>query len=194
MNMRDLFEKKQFAKNMQDHGYSQAHAQMSSIAEMVAGLNLDWDEYDALKEAIEELLDEVKAARLIGKHKEFRAAKKAVLAWLRGNQDEWLEMKDAASDFESQDDAHERIQEDPLSVELYGTWTPGETPEPDGFIILLCTGGPAVRVKGEFGSMNEPRRAWLEYQDWGTPWTEYHGPNMDYDALLTYCHQFYFGE
>ena len=34
---------------------------------------------------------------------------------------------------------------------------------------------------------------WLEYQDWGTPWTHHYV--KDFSAtLLTFCQQFYFGE
>jgi hypothetical protein len=39
----------------------------------------------------------------------------------------------------------------------------------------------------------EPRRAWIQAQDWFMPWTDVLG-GVDSDALLTYCHQFYFGE
>ncbi len=38
----------------------------------------------------------------------------------------------------------------------------------------------------------DPCRAWLEYQDWGTPWTQFF--DAEQDTLLTYCRQFYFGE
>lgn len=61
--------------------------------------------------------------------------------------------------------------------------------------ILLCTGGPAVRIIGELGKYAEPETARIEYQDWDTPWEEYVITNAkDQEALLTYCRQFYFGE
>lgn len=59
-------------------------------------------------------------------------------------------------------------------------------------VILLCTGGPAVRIKGEL-SDNEPTRAWLEVQDWFKPWTEYFEAGLS-EVLLTYSQQVYFGE
>jgi hypothetical protein len=59
------------------------------------------------------------------------------------------------------------------------------------FVILLSTGGPASRIQGEL-SNGEPRRAWLEVQDWGTPWTQYFG--IKQDTLLAYARCFYFGE
>jgi hypothetical protein len=75
--------------------------------------------------------------------------------------------------------------------------------EAEEFNILLATGGPAVRIVGEL-DQGEPSRAWLEVQDWFTPWTEYVGttsksdPGMlenqaSQDVLLTYARQFYFG-
>lgn len=41
-------------------------------------------------------------------------------------------------------------------------------------MVLLSTGGPALRIIGgldEYGQPNEPR---LQWQDWGTPWTDHH--------------------
>jgi hypothetical protein len=61
-------------------------------------------------------------------------------------------------------------------------------------VILLSTGGPALRIRGELDEYKQPYRAWLEYQDWFTPWTEYHGDNVDTDALLAFAAYFYFGE
>lgn len=90
--------------------------------------------------------------------------------------------------------AREMAQEAALSVELSGTWAAGETPKANGFVILLTTGGPALRIVGELNQYQEPSRAWLEYQDWDIPWTEYHGDNSDMAALLTFCSCFYFGE
>jgi hypothetical protein len=62
-------------------------------------------------------------------------------------------------------------------------------------MILLCTGGPAVRVFGTLDEHMQPDSARLEYQDWFTPWAPYVCPTeAESDALLTYCQQFYFGE
>lgn len=93
---------------------------------------------------------------------------------------------------DEEEEARQRIQDDPLSVEVRSDWTnPGEPLEPSEFMILLCTGGPSVRIVGEL-NLGEPCRAWLEYQDWGTPWTRYFG--TDSDTLCQYASQFYFGE
>lgn len=87
----------------------------------------------------------------------------------------------------------ERVQEDPLSVQIRSGWySPGATPEPQEFEILLSTGGPALRIIGELGSYNIPQSCELQYQDWGTPWTEYY--NGDNASLEWFCQQFYYGE
>ena len=88
------------------------------------------------------------------------------------------------------------IHEDALSVQVRDSWySPGGKGEPDQFEILLCTGGPAVRIIGDLDRYQEPENPRLEYQDWGTPWTEYHEmpTEEETEALLTYCRQFYFG-
>ena len=93
------------------------------------------------------------------------------------------------------EDAIERmIAEDPLSVQVRSGWqSPGEQLKPEEFEILLCTGGPAVRIVGELNSHNEPEKARIEYQDWGTPWTEYFGADSEeLDALITYAGQFFY--
>lgn len=176
----------------------QAHAQLSSICEMVANLtregaarnyvadkdcaelskliagadlndNVAWDE----NSDVETMRDDV--AQLI--------------------EDETLE----PSDFEwDEDDARQTIQDDALEVQVRGDWhNPGDedASKPSEFYILLCTGGPAVRIMGELNSHGEPDRAWIEHQDWGTPWTHLCGLDSDQtEALLTYCQQFFFGE
>ncbi|MDR6858912.1 hypothetical protein J2W96_005244 [Variovorax guangxiensis] len=42
------------------------------------------------------------------------------------------------------------------------------------FEILLCTGGPTVRIVGDLDHHGEPDRARIEYQDWFEPWREAH--------------------
>ena len=90
--------------------------------------------------------------------------------------------------YHNSETARERITEDALEVatgkDFDGTRT---------FMILLCTGGPAVRIVGELDEYAQPDRAWLEYQDWGTSWTEYHGSH-ETAALLSYAREFYFEE
>jgi hypothetical protein len=96
--------------------------------------------------------------------------------------------------------AREAIEEDPLSVQVRSAWlAPGdwgnkEQGSPAEFEILLCTGGPAVRLVGDLDEYARPSRVWVEYQDWGTPWTEYYPGSSALEDVLTYAQQFYFGE
>jgi hypothetical protein len=80
-----------------------------------------------------------------------------------------------------------------LSVEVRSCWTtPGAPMEADEYMILITTGGPAVRVTGALGRYGAPASAWLEVQDWGTPWERY--LPADAETLLDYASHFYFGE
>ena len=99
--------------------------------------------------------------------------------------EEWEEM-----------DAAEAIQEDPLEVSVRGSWqSPGIEPEFTEYQIILCTGGPAVRITGDLDNYGQPADAKLEYQDWFTPWETYHDVSEDEQAALdTYVAQFYFGD
>jgi len=91
--------------------------------------------------------------------------------------------------------AQEAIQNDPLSVEVRQGWhSVGSTCPPEEFCILLCWGGPACRIIGELDEHAQPENPRLEYQDWGTNWTEYPLTDDEQTALQTYCEQFYFEE
>jgi hypothetical protein len=101
------------------------------------------------------------------------------------------------------DEARERIQEDALSVQVRSGWyDPGTMDvKPEEFEILLCTGGPAVRIIGSLSEHGEPEDARLECQDWFQPWTDYMPSGIDgaiargwRDVLLAYARCFYFGE
>ena len=85
------------------------------------------------------------------------------------------------------------VDEDPLSVEVRSGWTSlNEAMEPEEFSILLCTGGPAVRLRGAL-CRGEVVRCWLEHQDWFTAW---HGLSSSgsSDALVWYAERFWWGE
>ena len=100
-----------------------------------------------------------------------------------------------AADDEQRDTAQTRIQEDPLSIEVRSAWyQPGEPGvRPNEFKILLCTGGPAVRIIGQLNAHGEPEQAQIEHQDWFTPWTPLpHITEEENTALLDYCRHFYF--
>lgn len=161
-------------KALQDIGKSAAE----SIAEMVAALECD---YARLAELRDYFSDPENYAN-------------ADAGNVREDKAELGELEKAAGECQSEDGARQRIEECPLSIELAGTWTLGSTPEADRAYILLGTGGPATRIVCELNGNMEPTRAWIEAQDWGTPWTEYRGDAISSDDLLTYCRCFYFGE
>jgi len=106
--------------------------------------------------------------------------------------------KEEREQYHDEEAARQSIQEDPLSVDVRGGWhTPGSQDDTDSYeyIILLGTGGPAVRIYGELGQYNTPENADLQYQDWFTPWeTLYVENDEEREALLTYAQQFYFGD
>ena len=97
------------------------------------------------------------------------------------------------------DDIDREIDQSPLSVEVRSPWyQPGSDPRehtPCEFCILLSTGGPALRIVGDLDDNGEPTTAQLQWQDWGTPWTEFWPAHSD-DArvtLLLFASRFCFG-
>jgi hypothetical protein len=191
------------------YAYEQAAAQMASISSMVSALAVDYGRLDDLREERDDLSEAVKDAQeslqmavdgcdpagVAEQTAALAAAEAALSAWAEENEAELAELEDAAGGCENEDEARRAIDDDPLSVEVRSGWhSLGETLQPAEFQILLCAGGPAVRILGELDGDNQPCRAWLEYQDWGTPWTEYHGENADQAVLLSYAGNFYFGE
>lgn len=159
----------------------QAIAQANSVAAMVAALNVD---YDRLEELRDELADLTKTPRL-----------RAEQEWRKENGNELAQLEADAGECKDADQARERIQEDALDVQYRSTWqSVGEELKAYEFSILLCTGGPAVRIIGELNEHMEPYRTWIEYQDWGTSWMMLDSTHYSQDTLLEYCQCFYFGE
>ena len=154
--------------NETNPAYQNAEEYARSITEMVAALALDWDRLEELKDMDPADMDAEEREEL----------------------DELLE---AAGDCMNREEVEERIRESALSVEVRTGWNaPGEEMTPEEFRIVLTTGGPGLQIRGELDMGSEPCRAWLEYQDWGPPWTEYHGEYADRDALLAFASTFYF--
>lgn len=174
---------------MSDNALSQANAQMASIREMVAALECDYDRLEELRDDRDGYETEGVAGGA--------ALRAAAQLWAEHNPDdaaELAELEAAAGSCTDEDDARTRIDHDALSVEVRSDWhAPGDSGEATEFRIVLCTGGPHVQMVGEL-SQGEPSRAWLEYQDWGTPMTERVNMDGDQDALLAYARCFYFGE
>jgi len=136
-----------------DNAQSQARAQLRGIRELLAALENDWERLDDLR-------DNKAEAEADGV---LMAADEA---------EELAELEAAAGEYTSQEDAERALYEDPLDIQYRSGWgSTREDMQPEEFQILLCTGGPAVRIMGELDFNGEPHRAWIEFQDWGTPWT-----------------------
>ena len=87
----------------------------------------------------------------------------------------------------------DEIQESPLSLQVRSNWSDlGGELEPAELCILLSTGGPALRIVGELGLYSCPQNCRMEYQDWGTPWTEYRA--IGSAVLDSWAAQFYWGD
>lgn len=106
-----------------------------------------------------------------------------------------LEEQGEPNNFE---DAETAIHEAPLSVLVRTGWfRPGalSDAEIDEYEILLTTGGPALRLIGKLDGYGQPDD-WprLEYQDWGTPWTEYLPARKHREALQKFASVFWYGD
>jgi len=200
-----------------NHAEQNGAAWYGTICEQVAALEVDYDRLEELRDERQMFTDEFEEAvecvkfhhngvvdpnGTNGEHGEYRRCKDELLAWKEENGEEYEQLTEAATvDGELQKDAdavRERIQEGPLSVEVRSDWhapgDEGDASKPAEFCILLSTGGPALRICGDLNEHGQPSRAYLQYQDWGTPWTDYFPGSGSGDVLLTYCQQFYFGE
>jgi hypothetical protein len=96
------------------------------------------------------------------------------------------------------DRARDAIIEDALDVQVRSGWYgPGiKTGKPEEFQILLCTGGPAVRLIGTLNEHGEAETVTMQIQDWFQPWTDF-APETGHDGdgvLLAYARCFYFGD
>lgn len=169
--------KKTDAERLQEIG----RGAYASIVEMVAALNCDYDRLAELRDMVRNEEDNLS---------DFRKGEAKSLALSDDESEELSELESDAGDCEDRDDAERRIEEDALSVQVRSDWCDtGEDMTAAEFNILLATGGPAVRIIGEL-DRGEPVRAWLEVQDWGTPWTQYFGASQE--TLLDYARCFYF--
>lgn len=162
---------------------AQAEAQYQSLCSMLDAVDVDYDRMQELKDERDDFVLELEDGSEVPSPQ----------MWAHENPDDAdeLEMLQAdAGDCTDQDDAQERINEDPLEVTVRSGWvSQGTEMTADDFAILLCTGGPAVRIRGELDQHGTPCRAWLEYQDWGTPWTQYFGAEQK--RLLAYAQHFF---
>jgi len=185
-----------------NNALSQAKAQYDSIASMVAALNVDYDRLEELRDEVAGLAAAVDVAEQ--EYAEnmdsesmltLQSEKDSLAEWEETYRAELAELEEAVGDCEDSYSARERIQEDALDVQVRSDWhNVGGDSAPSEFMILLCTGGPAVRIMGELDEYLQPCRAWIEAQDWGTGWEMLDSIHVSQSVLLEYCQQFYFGE
>ena len=101
---------------------------------------------------------------------------------------ELLEKAEKGNDEESEE-ARQRITEMPLEVatgkDFNGTRT---------FMILLGTGGPAMRITGDLDEYDQPEQAVYQFQNWGTKWTSANATKKEEKILLDFARYFYFEE
>lgn len=195
--------------NTDNSALEQANAQLRSIRDMVASLDVDYDRLEELREekaALNEAIEDAQTAYDVAVSCEnsqddlqelgceLLDAKNDLGIWSANLSVELADLEGQAGDCKNTDDAEQRIHEDALSVEVRSDWTsPGAEMEAAEFRILLCTGGPHVEMRGEL-SDGEPTSAWLEYQDWFTGMSERVNDDGDQDALIAYASRFFYGE
>ena len=99
-----------------------------------------------------------------------------------------------SNDYNQQHELRESVLNSALSVEFRSGWYSSLDDElvPEEFKILLSWGGPALRVIGELDNYG-PVNPKLQYQDWGTLWTDFEITEDQQDALNWFCNCFYFG-
>lgn len=162
-------------ENERNHAKRNAVGWMDTIQELVAALEMDFERYAELK------LKDMTEDDMMTEDEKTELAELTETATVEGE------------GYADADAVRKRIEEGPLSVQVRSGWySPGEPDNtPDEFEILLSTGGPALRIIGDLDRYGQPDRPRLQYQDWGTPWTEY--CDVDEETLTTYCACFYFG-
>lgn len=99
----------------------------------------------------------------------------------------------AFDEYHDPDGARQVIEEDALGIAVRSGWhSPGDQFDDEEFEILLTTGGPALRIRGDLDSGGEAENPRLEMQDWFVPWQEVPLDSADEAILLAYCRCFYF--
>jgi hypothetical protein len=183
----------QIMSNKENLAEQQARTQLASICDMVAALECDYDRLQELRDARDEFEfdGDANGAEDGPGYANNREA------WAGENPEdaaELAELEAAAGDCEDADDARQRIDEDPLSIEIRSGWESlGAELTPSEFKILLCTGGPHAEIRGDLDEHGSPSRPRLMYSDWGVGLTELvRLEDHERDALQAYCECFCF--
>ena len=178
---------------MSDNARDQAILQVESVVSMVRALQADYDRLDELREErddwVKSLMD---ACGILEPSDDSRVV--ALRRWAQEfpeDAEELAELEDAAGDCSDDEEARERIQNDPLSIEVRSDWCNyWEEMTPSEARIVLCTGGPHVEILCDL-DRGQPSRPRVIYKDWGTSGELF---DFDHDAVTTYLEQLYFGE
>lgn len=116
--------------------------------------------------------------------------------WLETIRELVLKLNDDGLTDEQREEARQEIDEGPLSVQVRDGWRNAGQPSdlgPMEYEILLSTGGPALRIYGLLDDSDEPDDdPRLQWQDWGTPWTDYPLRGEERDAVASYARCFYY--
>ena len=96
---------------------------------------------------------------------------------------------------EKLEEIKESILNSALSVEFRSGWSTNfDQLEIEEFKILLTWGGPALRVIGDLDQYKQAENIKLQFQDWGTYWTDYELTEKEEESLNWFCNCFYFGD
>jgi len=149
-----------------DRAKHQAELKLEDLVRFAAALDLDWGRLEELRDAYDNE----------GYTDQCETEEGAKASWAIDNPDdaqELAELEKIAEDFDDEEDVQRQVDEFPIDISVRSGWQGlGEKLEAEEYSILLCTGGPAVRITGDFDRWGTPHTAKLEYQDWYTQWTE----------------------
>ena len=100
---------------------------------------------------------------------------------------------DDRESYHNPEEALERIEGSLLDIGVRSGWSslsdkPDSTLEPAEYLITIPTGGPACRIRGGLDHNGVPDTlSRIEYQDWGTPWTELPISSTERTRLMEYA-------
>ncbi len=179
---------------MSDNARDKAIIQVESVVSMVRALQVDFDRLEELREEFDSFEGKEKEAAILGKMEytsdvTTNVGNELIYAYDLGR--ELAEMEEAAGDCSDEEEARERIQDDPISIEFRSDWCSyGDEMTPSEARIVLCTGGPHVEILCDL-DRGQPSRPRVIYKDWGTSGELF---DFDHDVVTTYLEQLYFGE
>lgn len=88
----------------------------------------------------------------------------------------WIGIKatsDERAQYHSEEEILKTITGQVISLTVRSSWEKVDAElNPAEYNILLCTGGPAVRIIGDLDATGKPESAHMEYQDYDIPWMD----------------------